>query len=325
MKRTLLAAALLSLIVYAPARAQDAAKPAPPKTIVQLVRDALNAKDFERAELLAVDDMAKTKNSPISLEAFSWLGRDLVARKRFEEAMTYASRTYGMVEEQLKTRNLDDEPRLPIALGAAIEVQALATAGQGRRSEAVLFLRRELETFKTTSLVERINKNINVLSLEGTTALPITATEWLGSQKTSLAELKGRPVIVYLWAHWCPDCKKMGPVLETVMSKYRSTGLTLVAPTKLYGYVAQRKPASPAEEMPYLRANRDEFYPWMAAYPTPVSEDVFARYGVSTTPTVVLIARDGKVSTYHPGQLTLEQLEPLVQKIAGTPATSSQD
>ena len=45
--------------------------------------------------------------------------------------MTYAARTYEIVEEQLKTRKLDDEAHLPIALGAAIEVQALALAGTG--------------------------------------------------------------------------------------------------------------------------------------------------------------------------------------------------
>ena len=122
MKRMLFAA-VLSLIVAGPAVAQDTAKPAPPpKTIVQLVRDALAAKDFERAEVLAVNEMAASKQSPISIEAFSWLGRDLVSRKRWDEAMTYASRTYGIVEEQLKHRKLDDEPRLPIALGAATHV-----------------------------------------------------------------------------------------------------------------------------------------------------------------------------------------------------------
>ena len=101
MKRLAFAAACLSLIVSAPVFAQDTAKPAPPKTIVQLVRDALNAKDFEKAELIAIDGMAREKNSPISIEAFSWLGRDLVSRKRYDEAMTYASRTYGIVEELL--------------------------------------------------------------------------------------------------------------------------------------------------------------------------------------------------------------------------------
>lgn len=147
MMRTTLALACLSLFVAVPSPAQDTAKPAsasaqatadrPAKTIVQLVRDALNAKDFERAEVMAVAEMANSKESPISIEAFSWLARDLVSRKRYDEAMTYASRTYGIVEEHLKQRKLDDEPRLPIALGAAIEVQAQALAGQGRRSEAI--------------------------------------------------------------------------------------------------------------------------------------------------------------------------------------------
>ena len=95
--------------------------------------------------MIAVAEMANSKESPISIEAFSWLARDLVSRKRYDEAMTYASRTYGIVEEQLKRRKLDDEPRLPIALGAAIEVQAQALAGQGRRSEAIMHLQREIE------------------------------------------------------------------------------------------------------------------------------------------------------------------------------------
>ena len=81
-----------------------------------------------------------------------------MAAGKYDDAMAYAQRTYTIVEEQLKTRKLDDEPRLLIALGAAIEVQGLALAGQGNRSEAILYLRRELDTYKHTSLVERISR-----------------------------------------------------------------------------------------------------------------------------------------------------------------------
>ena len=42
--------------------------------------------------------------------------------------------------EQLKKRPLDREPHLPLALGAAIEVEGNLLAAQGRRSEAVTFL-----------------------------------------------------------------------------------------------------------------------------------------------------------------------------------------
>ena len=50
------------------------------------------------------------------------------------------------------TRSIDQEPHLPIALGAAIEVQTHVRAELGARSEAVLVLKRELENYKGTSL-----------------------------------------------------------------------------------------------------------------------------------------------------------------------------
>lgn len=317
-----LSALFLSLIVAAPAVAQDAAKPAPPPTIVQKVRGAIAEPDFKKAEKLVLDDMAANGTTPIAVEAFSWLGRGAVAAKNYDAAMTYAARTYEIVEEQLKTRKLDDEARLPIALGAAIEVQALALAGQGRRSEAVLYLRREAEVYKDTSIVARLNKNVNLLSLEGEPAIEWTATEWLGPKPPTPEELKGKPVVLFLWAHWCGDCKKFAPILDTLVSKYRQTGLTLIAPTQRFGYVAQRKPATPAEELAYIEQVRDEYYPWMKSVPAPVSDAVYEAYGVSTTPTLVFIDRDGKVAKYNPGQLTAEQLEPLIQKITAPLATA---
>jgi thiol-disulfide isomerase/thioredoxin len=308
---------VMSLFVAVPTVAQETAKPAPPKTIVQLVRDAIAENDFKKAEKLVIDDMAANGTTPIAIEAFSWLGRGYVAAKRYDEAMTYSARTYEIVEEQLKTRKLDDEARLPIALGAAIEVQALALAGQGKRSEAIMTLQREIEQYKGTSIIMRLNKNMNLLSLEGQPAFPIDATEGLGP-KTTLAALKGKPVVLFLWAHWCGDCKKQGPILDALVNKYKNTGITVIAPTQRFGYVERRKPATPAEELAYIERNRDEFYPWMKSVWAPVSDEVYLKYGVSTTPTYVMIDRDGKVSSYLPGQPTSEQLEPLIQKIVAT-------
>ena len=319
-------AVVLSLIVAVPAFAQatadkpsveqEAAKPAaPPPTIVQKVRDAIAEPDFKKAEKLVLDDMAANGTTPIAIEAFSWLGRGAVAAKRYDEALAYANRTYAIVEEQLKTRKLDDEARLPIALGAAIEVTALATAGQGGRSDAILYLRRELDTYKGTSIVERLNKNVNLLGLEGTPAFPLDSVKWIGAPPPSMAALKGKPVILYLWAHWCPDCKIQGPILESLLEKYKATGLTLVAPTKFYGYVARREPAGQDQELAYLTGIRDSVYPWMKTTPVPISDQIFAQYGVSTTPTLVLIDRAGNVSKYNPGRLTAEQLEPLIRAI----------
>jgi len=309
--------ALLSLTVAVqPAWAQAPATPPAPQTVVQKVRAAIAEDDFAKGEKIVLDDLAEKGTTAESILALSWLGRGAVAAKRYEEAQGYAMRTYTMVEEALKTRGLDDEANLPLALGASIEVQALALAGQGGRSEAVLFLRRELDTYKGTSIVERLNKNVNVLSLEGTPAIPLGRGDEAGSPTPTLQALRGKPVMLYLWAHWCGDCKIQGPILETLMNKYKDTGLTLVSPTKLYGYVAQRKTAGAEEEMAYIGETLEKFYPWMKGMPIPVSAQIFEEYGVSTTPTLVLIDRAGNVSKYNPGRLTAEELEPLIQAIA---------
>lgn len=44
--------------------------------------------------------------------------------------------------------------------------------------------------------------------------LPATAVFRLDGTTTSLAEFKGRPVVVNLWATWCPPCVREMPVLQ---------------------------------------------------------------------------------------------------------------
>lgn len=325
MKRAL-SALVLSLIVAGHAAAQTPAPTAAPapKTIVNLVRDAIAENDFRKAEQLVRRDMRALGRTPLAIEAFSWLGRGALAAKKYDVAMTYAARAYEMVEEQLKRRRLDEEAHLPIALGAAIEVQALALAGQGRRSEALMTLQRELERYKGTSIVMRLNKNVNLLSLEGQPALAWASPEWLGPKPPAAAELKGKPVVLFLWAHWCGDCKKQGPILDALVNKYKDTGITVIAPTQRFGYVEKRRPAGPDEELAYIERIRDQFYPWMKSVSAPVSDDVYLQYGVSTTPTYVMIDRDGKVSSYLPGQPTSDELEVLIKKVVAPATASSQ-
>jgi hypothetical protein len=78
------------------------------------------------------------------LEALSWLGRGALAAKQLDKAEAYAKQTQALATDQLKHRALDAEPHLAIALGAAIEVQALVLAEERDRNLAVAFLREQL-------------------------------------------------------------------------------------------------------------------------------------------------------------------------------------
>jgi thiol-disulfide isomerase/thioredoxin len=314
----LFAFCLLPLTLTAAGQAPAAAPP----NLIQQVRAVINNGDLAGAEAVAAAYRKEKGITPEFLEAFSWLGRGALGEKKYDEAEQYALDTYDMCIDALKTRKMDDEPRLPIAIGAAIEVRAQVQAARGNRSEAVYFLRREADTYGDTSILQRINKNINLLSLEGQPAFEIASAEALGGSSPTLASLKGKPVVLFLWAHWCPDCKAMSTVLDDMRTTYAATGLTIVSPTQRYGYVAKRAPATPDQELAYIKQIRQEFYPWMAENTVPVSGELFMRYGVSTTPTLVFINRDGTVRLYHPGQMTREQIEPVVKALVA-PAGSA--
>ena len=285
--------------------------------IVKDVRTAIAKNNFASGEALIQNYRATRGATPELIEAESWLGRGALAAKQYDRAESYAAETRKLALEQLAHRKLDAEPRLPLALGASIEVQAQTLAARGERGEALQFLERELKTYGATSIRARIQKNINLLSLEGKPAPVLDVSRWLGSKPPALAQLRGKPVVLFFWAHWCPDCKKEAPLLAQLASDYAASGLVLIGPTQHYGYVADGAEAPPDRETAYIDSVRRKFYPMLAAMPVPVSEENFGAYGASTSPTLVFIDRKGIVRAYHPGAMSYQELVAGVQKILG--------
>jgi thiol-disulfide isomerase/thioredoxin len=246
--------------------------------------------------------------TPEYLEAYSWLGRYALAQKQYQQAMKFADQTFTMVEAELKKRTVDAEPRLPTALGAAIEVQALTMASEGQRQEAVEYLRTELAKYSSTSIATRIYKNINLLSLEGKIAPPLKEKQYLGPKPQPLSALKGKPVILFFWSHWCVDCKAEAPILGRLKREYGDK-LAIVGPTQLYGYAAEGRPATPAQELAFIDYVRQKYLFGLGDMPVPIAAENFKEYGASTSPTLVLIGSDGRVRLYHPGRMTYDELK----------------
>ena len=89
----------------------------------------------------------------------------------------------------------------------------------------------------------------------------------------------------------------------------------MIGPTRLYGYTAQIEHASASDELRYIDAVRHRFYSGLLDMPVPVSTYNFDTYGASTTPTLVLLDRTGKVSMYHPGALPYAELRAEIEKV----------
>jgi thiol-disulfide isomerase/thioredoxin len=283
--------------------------------IVENVRIALSQNNSAAAE----SELNSYRNSrgvtSEYLEAYSWLARAAADQRQYGQASAYAKQTQALVQDQLKQRALDADTHLPAALGAALEVQSQVLAAEGKRTQAVALLQSALRTYGTTSIRERLQKNLNLLSFQGKVAPALRENESLGAKLPAAAELKGSPVLLFFWAHWCSDCKAEAPIITQLRSEYAGKGLKVIGPTRLYGYTAQIEHASPSDELMYIDAVRHRFYSGLLDMPVPVSKSNFDTYGASTTPTLVLLDRAGKVAWYHPGAVPYGELKGEIEKV----------
>lgn len=284
--------------------------------IVDNVRNAVAQNNFSAAENELQAYRSQRGVDVEYVEAYSWLARGALEEKQYDQATSYAKETNALALEELKKRSLDAEPHLPLALGAALEVQSQSLAARGQRAQAMAVLQSALRTYGNTSIHDRLQKNLNLLSFQGKPAPVLKEDEFLGANLPAATQLKGSPVLLFFWAHWCGDCKAEAPIITQLRSEFASKGLKVIGPTRLYGYTAQIEHARPSDELQYIDAVRHRFYSGLLDMPVPISKHNFEVYGASTTPTLVLLDRTGKVAMYHPGALPYDQLRAEIEKVA---------
>jgi len=279
------------------------------------VRESAARRDLAAAERAVHAYQTQHGATPELAEALSWLARGELDAGRLAQADAHAAEARRVAAGLPGFHQPDANPQLATALGAAIEVHAKVLAARGERAQAVAYLRQELAAFGATGLAERIEKNINLLGLVGAAAPPLDEAQWLGPKPASLATLRGHPVLLFFWAHWCPDCKAEAPVLEQIERAYGPQGLVIIGPTRLYGYAAQGEPATPAGETRYIDTIRRQFYSGLPDMAVPLSAANFRAYGASTTPTLVLLDGSGTVRFYHPGAVSAAELAGRIEAV----------
>lgn len=286
--------------------------------LVSEMSDLAWAEEIDKARDILEGQRAEAEQPEAEwLAAVSWLARGASFAERWDVAEHYASEAYEGGLKLIKNRPLDADRFLPTALGAGIEVLGQTYDAQGDRARAVNFLGAARQQFAGTSIETRIQKNFLLLSLEGSQLPDLEVDDYLGLQPPTTNSLKDKVALFFFWAHWCPDCKRQEPILEALHEEYGDQGLVIVGPTQLYGFVSRGQTATAEEELTYLNGEYTEQFPIPSWMTVPISQENFLNFGVSTTPTLVLVDRSGVVQRYNPGTLSYDELVALIEPLLG--------
>lgn len=119
----------------------------------------------------------------------------------------------------------------------------------------------------------------------------------LDGKVQSIAQWKGKVLLVNFWATWCEPCLREIPLLEQIQKEYADRGVQVI------GVAID----DPAEVRQFMTDSVAIDYPVLVGEQEAV--DALAGFGAEMTvlPYTAFVARDGRIAQLHAGELHREE------------------
>jgi thiol-disulfide isomerase/thioredoxin len=182
---------------------------------------------------------------------------------------------------------VDRYPDTPEAAQAWLQL-ALSKEFEDKEKDALKYYKKVVSSFrnspegqKAAGAVRRLESIGKQIALEGTS---------LNNGKPfSLSSYRGKPIVLHYWATWCEPCKQDMKLLRQLQARYQRAGLQIVGVN-----VDQTR----EQAVSFLKESK---LPWTQLFEDGglESSPLATAYGVQTLPTMMLIAKDGKVVRHN--------------------------
>ena len=158
------------------------------------------------------------------------------------------------------------------------------------------------ETANNQSVQQDVSADEGLPNLRGKRA-PDFSLRTVEGKKVSLADYKGKAVLINFWATWCAPCKIEMPWLVALRSQYAPQGFEILG-------VNADDPGTPRSKLAKFGEEQHLNYPLL------VGDDAMSRKygGVEFLPTSYFVGRDGKIVAETAGLVSKNEVEASIKK-----------